>query len=72
MKPLHIIESGADEGKGTWIIDQVSDPDCQTIVVTPKRPTAYVSKKSNARYFTDGTFKDFTEIDWDALGKPIN
>tara|TARA_B110001452_G_C15182066_1_gene410577 strand:- start:56 stop:1222 length:1167 start_codon:yes stop_codon:yes gene_type:complete len=67
LKPLHIVESGAYEGLGTWILRQAA-PQAQIIVLTPGMPTLFRDRRADSRYFTDAAFKDFSDVDWECLG----
>lgn len=66
LKPAHIIETGAYNGLGTWMLRQAA-PDAQIIVVSPQTPHLYVDKHSSSRYFTAEFFRDFAAIDWSCV-----
>ena len=67
LKPLHIVESGAFQGLGTWIFRQAA-PQAQLIVLSPQLPKLYVDRQPSSRYFTGRLFKDFAHLDWECLG----
>ena len=67
LEPLHIIESGAFEGLGTWVLRQAA-PSAQIIVVTPAMPGAYRDAHRDSLYFAGAEhFMDFAAVDWDCL-----
>ena len=67
LKPLHIIESGVQNGGGTWILRQAA-PDAQLILLDPNyAKLAYKDTHSNTIYFKAHDFLDFRQIDWKAL-----
>ena len=67
LQPLHVIESGAFEGLGTWIIRQAA-PSAQIFVLTPAMPKLYVDRRASTRYFTGRHFLDFSKVDWECVG----
>jgi hypothetical protein len=67
LKPLHVVESGAFQGLGTWILRQAA-PQAQLIVLSPNMPALYVDRQPTSRYFTGKLFRDFAHFDWDCLG----
>ena len=67
LKPLHIVESGAYQGLGTWMLRQAA-PQAQIIVLTPGMPTIFRDQRADSRYFTDDYFQDFADVDWECLG----
>ncbi|KAJ1492953.1 hypothetical protein T484DRAFT_1769862 [Baffinella frigidus] len=52
LKPKHIIESGAHEGLGTWLLRQAA-PDAQITVVSPNQPRSYIDQKPDSAVTTD-------------------
>ena len=67
LQPLHIMESGAFNGMGTWVLRQAA-PTAQIIVITPEIPSLYRDNRHDSRYFAGAKhFIDFTYIDWDCL-----
>jgi hypothetical protein len=49
LQPLHIVESGARLGLGTWILRQAA-PYAQLIVVSPEVPSEYHDAAPSSRY----------------------
>ena len=66
LKPKHIIESGAYNGLGTWVLRQAA-PEAQIIVVSPQTPHLYIDQREHSRYFTAEHFRDFATIDWSCV-----
>ena len=67
LKPLHIVESGAFNGMGTYMLRQAA-PTAQIIVVTPQTPKLYRDHHADSVYFSGKGFQDFSSINWDCLG----
>ena len=66
LKPAHIIESGAFQGLGTWIIRQAA-PKAQIVVLSPRMPGVYVDRQPSTRYFSGSRWLDFSQITWPCL-----
>lgn len=62
LKPEVIIESGAFQGIGTWLLRQAAGPDTHLIVLSPATPALYVDNGA-ATYLTGNKFVDFAKID---------
>jgi hypothetical protein len=67
LNPKHMIESGAFRGRTTWLLRRVS-PNAQLIIISPEEPTSYHSRNNDTIYLTGDNYKDFNQVDFDALG----
>ena len=67
IAPLHIVESGAFDGLGTWMLRQAA-PNAQITVISPAMPKLWVDAHPDTRYFTGKAFLDFNAVQWDCLG----
>lgn len=69
LQPKYIIESGVYHGSTTWLMRQVAGPDTKIISIDPHELEflEFQDKNKNTQYFMGNDFKDFAEIDWDAI-----
>eukprot|EP01068_Selenidium_serpulae_P017076 Selendium_serpulae@DN6345_c1_g1_i6.p1 len=61
FRPKHIIESGALNGLGTWLIRQAA-PEAQLTVISPEHPAIWVDSHEDTVYYTDKRFRDISEL----------
>lgn len=67
-EPTVMIESGAQRGHSTWLIQQAFSR-ARVITISPNTPKATFP---DAKYYTGRDFKDFNEIDWSMEGIDID
>ena len=68
LDPLHIIESGAYRGLGTWLLRKAA-PTAQITVLSPAKPTLYIDARNDSVYHVGSGFKDFVKFPWDGIDK---
>ena len=67
VDPLHIIESGAYNGLGTWLLRKAA-PTAQITVLSPSKPPRYVDARNDSVYLVGSRFTDFARVEWDRHG----
>lgn len=63
IQPTTVIESGALNGHGTWVIRNAL-PEARIISIDPKRPKI---RMDGVHYLNGDGFMDYADIDWDEL-----
>ena len=67
LQPKFIIESGINQGVGSWFLRQAAGPAADMVFISPRNPGIYKDTKNTTRYFTEEDFLDFSKIGWDAI-----
>lgn len=67
-EPTVVIESGAQRGHSTWLVQQAL-PRALVITISPNTPKRTFP---GVKYYTGRAFKDFNEIDWSMEGIDID
>jgi len=67
LQPKFIIESGINQGVGSWFLRQAAGPAADMVFISPRDPVTYKDSKHTTLYFTEKEFLDFSKIEWDAI-----